>query len=143
MQNVVLWHSDIRVSWKTQYISLLLHGALVLLVLLSPWNDEYWVIWLTLVTLVIFDCLRSQRYIQRMQGEMMLLNNGVIQWQRDEWQIKGRPMILRFAVLLKLTSITNKNRRRRLWIAIDSMDTESWRALRFQLLQIEKSENKR
>ncbi|SUB81440.1 Protein of uncharacterised function (DUF1434) [Pragia fontium] len=142
MQNVVLWHSDIRVSWKTQCVSLLIHGALVLLVLLSPWNDGYWPLWLSLVTLVIFDCLRSQRHIQRMQGEMLLLNNGVIQWQRNEWKIKGKPIMFSWGISLKLASITGKHRRRRVWLAIDSMDTESWRSLRFQLLQFDKYEDK-
>ncbi|AKJ41226.1 protein YgfX [Pragia fontium] len=142
MQNVVLWHSDIRVSWKTQCVSLLIHGALVLLVLLSPWNDGYWPLWLSLVTLVIFDCLRSQRHIQRMQGEMLLLNNGVIQWQRNEWKIKGKPIMFSWGISLKLVSITGKHRRRRVWLAIDSMDTESWRSLRFQLLQFDKYEDK-
>lgn len=139
MQNVVLWHSDIRISWKTQCVSLLIHGALVLLVLLSPWNDGYWPVWLLMVTLVIFDCLRSQRYIQRMQGEMILLNTGVIQWQNYEWQIKSQPLILKWGILLKLVSVAGKRRKKRVWLAIDSMDTESWRGLRFQLLQRDKN----
>ncbi|GKX62754.1 membrane protein [Pragia fontium] len=114
----------------------------MLLVLLSPWNDGYWPLWLSLVTLVIFDCLRSQRHIQRMQGEMLLLNNGVIQWQRNEWKIKGKPIMFSWGISLKLVSITGKHRRRRVWLAIDSMDTESWRSLRFQLLQFDKYEDK-
>ncbi|MBK5073457.1 protein YgfX [Budviciaceae bacterium CWB-B4] len=142
MPNVVLWHSDIRVSWKTQCISLLIHGALVLLVLLSPWNDGYWPLWLTLVTLVIFDCLRSQRHIQRMQGEMILLSNYDIQWHREEWRISGKPMMLKWGVMLKLASVSGKYSRRRVWLAIDSMDAEAWSSLRFHLLQLDKQQNK-
>ncbi|WP_159565902.1 protein YgfX [Budvicia diplopodorum] len=134
MQNVVLWHSHLRVSWKTQCLSLVIHGALILLVLLSPWPQGSWPLWLLLVTLVIFDSLRSQRQIRRIQGEIALLNNFHIQWRRDEWAIKGKPMVFNRGILLKLMSTTTK-RRQRMWLAIDSMDAEAWRSLRFHLLQ--------
>lgn len=138
MQNVVLWHSHLRVSWKTQCLSLLIHGALILLILLSPWSQGYWPLWLFLVTLVIFDSLRSQRQIRRMQGEIILLNSFNIQWRRDEWAIKGNPMIFKRGILLNLISTSTK-RRQRMWLAIDSMDAEAWRSLRFHLLQRSKS----
>ncbi|GKX57524.1 membrane protein [Leminorella grimontii] len=143
MQNAVLWKSDIRISWKSQCVSLLIHGALILLVLLYPWNDGYWPVWLSLVTLVIFDCLRSQRHIQRMQGEMALLKNGVFQWHREEWRIKGRPMMLKWGVFLTIQATAGRRNRRRLWLAVDSMDQESWRSLRFHLQQLERQHDKR
>lgn len=138
MKNVVLWYSHLRVSWETQCVSILIHGALILLVLLSPWSQGYWPLWLFLVILVIFDSLRSQRQIRRMRGEIALLNNFHIQWSHDEWVIKGQPIIFSRGILFKLISTTTK-RHQRMWLAIDSMDIEAWRSLRFHLLQKNKS----
>lgn len=108
-----------------------------------PLNDGYWPLWLFLVTLVIFDCLRSQRHIQRMQGEMALLRSGVFQWHREEWHIKGRTLMLKWGVLITIQSAVGKRQKRRLWLAIDSMSQESWRSLRFHLLQLERQRDSR
>lgn len=34
---MVLWQSDLRISWRAQWFSLLLHGVVAALVLLVPW----------------------------------------------------------------------------------------------------------
>ncbi len=58
---MVLWQSDLRISWRAQWFSLLLHGVVAALVLLVPWPLSYTPIWLLLLSLVVFDCVRSQR----------------------------------------------------------------------------------
>ncbi|BFO11679.1 hypothetical protein GGER_41890 [Serratia rubidaea] len=62
------WRCDVRISWRTQLVSLLAHGALILLILISPWPESYDPIWLLLLTLVVFECIRSQTRIASRQG---------------------------------------------------------------------------
>ncbi|MCS6068384.1 protein YgfX [Klebsiella variicola subsp. variicola] len=38
---MVLWQSDLRISWRAQWFSLLLHGVVAALVLLVPWPLSY------------------------------------------------------------------------------------------------------
>ncbi|MEX3175560.1 protein YgfX, partial [Serratia quinivorans] len=66
---------DVRISWRTQLFSLLTHGVLILLILISPWPAGYGPIWLVLLTLVVFECIRSQKRIASRQGELLLLEN--------------------------------------------------------------------
>lgn len=55
---MVLWQSDLRISWRAQWFSLLLHGVVAALVLLVPWPLSYTPIWLLLLSLVVFDCVQ-------------------------------------------------------------------------------------
>lgn len=50
---MVLWQSDLRISWRAQWFSLLLHGVVAALVLLVPWPLSYTPIWLLLLSLVV------------------------------------------------------------------------------------------
>ena len=70
---MVLWQSDLRISWRAQWFSLLMHGVVAALVLLMPWPLSYTPLWLILLSLVVFDCVRSQRRIHARQGEIKLL----------------------------------------------------------------------
>jgi toxin CptA len=54
---VVLWQSDLRISWRAQWFSLLMHGVVAALVLLMPWPLSYTPLWLILLSLVVFDCV--------------------------------------------------------------------------------------
>ena len=49
---MVLWQSDLRISWRAQWFSLLLHGVVAALVLLVPWPLSYTPLWLILLSLV-------------------------------------------------------------------------------------------
>nr|WP_216660480.1 protein YgfX [Brenneria sp. hezel4-2-4] len=120
-----------------QLFSLVVHGLLVLLILLAPWPDSYTVLWLGLVTLVVFGFIRSQRNIKSRQGEISLLGDTLLRWQRREWLIIKRPWMLKHGILLSLKSTEGKGRQR-LWLASDSMDEEEWRHLRQLLLQHKK-----
>ncbi|MBJ7222649.1 MULTISPECIES: protein YgfX [unclassified Brenneria] len=131
------WQCDLRVSWRMQLFSLVVHGLLVLLILLAPWPDSYTVLWLGLVTLVVFGFIRSQRNIKSRQGEISLLGDMLLRWQRREWLIIKRPWMLKHGILLSLKSTEGKGRQR-LWLASDSMDEEEWRHLRQLLLQHKK-----
>lgn len=70
---MVLWQSDLRVSWRSQWMSLLLHGLVAAFVLLMPWPLSYTPLWLLLLSFVVFDSVRSQRRINARQGEIKLL----------------------------------------------------------------------
>ncbi len=87
---MVLWQSDLRISWRAQWFSLLLHGVVAALVLLVPWPLSYTPIWLLLLSLVVFDCVRSQRRIHARRGEIKLLTDSRLRWQNAEWEILGR-----------------------------------------------------
>ncbi|WP_234013372.1 protein YgfX, partial [Cronobacter dublinensis] len=50
---MVLWHSDLRVSWRSQWLSLLLHGAVAVIILLLPWPLRYLPVWMLLLSLVV------------------------------------------------------------------------------------------
>ncbi len=129
---MALWHSDLRVSWRAQWISLLLHGVVILALLLAPWPASYTVVWMLLVTLAVFECVRSQRRIRSREGDIALLEGRQMQWRRQQWQIHGRPWITRQAMLLTLRSA--KGAQEKLWLLNDSMSEDEWRQLRQQLL---------
>ena len=111
---MVLWQSDLRGSWRAQWLSLLIHG---------------------LVAAVVFDCVRSQRRINARQGEIRLLMDGRLRWQGQEWSIVKAPWMIKSGMMLRLRSDSGK--RQHLWLAADSMDEAEWRDLRRILLQQE------
>lgn len=124
---------DVRVSWRTQLVSLLTHGIIILLILVAPWPEGYGPIWLVLLTLVVFECIRSQKRIASRQGELRLLAKRRVEWQGQEWLMLKKPWMPGFGVLLSLQQVNGK-KRRRLWLASDSMSKADWRQLRLQLL---------
>jgi toxin CptA len=139
---VVLWQCDLRVSWRSQLSSLGIHGAVMLLILLAPWPDNCWGIWLGLLVLVVFECIRSQRRISLRHGEIRLLDGGLLQWRQHQWQIKQPVWMLSYGMLLVLRRATHTPHRwpcrryrcQKLWLASDSMSKEEWRKLRSLLL---------
>lgn len=130
------WCCNVHVSWRTQVIALLGYGALVLTILLAPWPESYGVsaFWLLLLVVVIFECIRSQRRIARNRGELQYSATGEWRWQQREWRLARRPWISDMGVLLLLQSSAGPARRRRLWLAADSMSQEEWSELRALLL---------
>ena len=120
---MVLWQSDLRVSWRAQWLSLLIHGLVAAVILLMPWPLSYTPLWMVLLSLVVFDCVRSQRRINARQGEIRLLMD-----VKAPWMIKS-------GMMLRLRSDGGK--RQHLWLAADSMDEAEWRDLRRILLQQE------
>ncbi|MCW2475235.1 MULTISPECIES: protein YgfX [unclassified Symbiopectobacterium] len=131
---MALWRCDLRVSWRMQVFSLLVHGLLLLLILLAPWPDGYAVLWLSLMTLVVFGFIRSQRNIKARHGEIVLQDKASIEWQQHRWRIIRRPWMLKNGILLSLRRSDGK-RRQRLWLASDNMDKQEWRHLRQLLLE--------
>ncbi|MGX9743369.1 protein YgfX [Pseudocitrobacter corydidari] len=131
---MVLWQSDLRVSWRSQWLSLLLHGMVAAFILLMPWPLSYTPLWLLLLSLVVFDCVRSQRRINSHQGEIKLLMDSRLRWRDQEWEILGHPWVLNSGVMLRLRRLASR-RRQHLWIAADSMDAEEWRDLRRIMMQ--------
>jgi toxin CptA len=116
---------EVRLSWRTQLISLLVHGALMLLILLSPWPVGYAPVWVVLLTLVVFECIRSQKRIAARQGELRWLGERRIEWRGREWMIVKQPWMPSWGILLTLQQINGK-KRRRLWLASDALSTEEW-----------------
>ncbi|WHP79783.1 protein YgfX [Edwardsiella anguillarum] len=131
---MVLWRCNVHVSWRTQVMFLLGHGALVLAILLAPWPENYSAFWLVLLVAVIFECIRSQRRIARNRGELQLLAPQVWHWQLREWRLARRPWVSDLGALLILQSTHGVPCRRRLWLAADSMSREEWGQLRRTLL---------
>lgn len=129
---MALWHSDLRVSWRAQWVSLLLHGMVIIALLLAPWPASYTVVWMLLLTLVVFECVRSQRRIGSREGEIALFEGRQFQWRQRRWQISGRPWITRQAILIPLRSA--KGEQEKLWLVADSMSAEEWRDLRKHLI---------
>ncbi|KAF1370190.1 MAG: protein YgfX [Yokenella regensburgei] len=131
---MVLWQSDLRVSWRAQWLSLLLHGVVAGVVLLMPWPLSYTPLWLLLLSLVVFDCVRSQRRINARQGEIKLLIDSRLRWQNQEWDILGTPWILSGGMLLRIRRVGHR-RKHHLWLAADSMEAGEWRDLRRIIMQ--------
>ncbi|SWI21074.1 inner membrane protein [Klebsiella pneumoniae] len=117
---MVLWQSDLRISWRAQWFSLLLHGVVAALVLLVPWPLSYTPIWLLLLSLVVFDCVRSQRRIHARRGEIKLLTDSRLRWQNAEWEILGTPWVINSGMLLRLRHVDTR-RGQHLWLAADSI----------------------
>ncbi|WP_025122080.1 MULTISPECIES: protein YgfX [unclassified Serratia (in: enterobacteria)] len=130
------WRCDVRVSWRTQLVSLLTHGLLILLILIAPWPEGYGLIWLVLLTLVVFECIRSQKRIASRQGELRLLAERRIEWHGQEWLMVKKPWMPGFGIILSLQQINGK-KRQRLWLASDAMSKADWRQLRQRLLFVQ------
>ncbi|TCV91711.1 protein YgfX [Biostraticola tofi] len=130
---MALWRCDLRVSWRSQIFSLAAHGILLLLILLSPWPENYGPLWLTLVLLVVFECIRSQRSIMACRGELILTGERRLNWHGQEWGLTRQAWMLKGGMLLSLRQV-DSGKKRRLWLAADSMDKEEWRSLRHILL---------
>lgn len=130
---MVLWQSDLRVSWRAQWISLLIHGLVAAVILLIPWPLSYTPLWMILLSLVVFDCVRSQRRINTCQGEIKLLMDGRLRWQGQDWTLMRAPWWLKSGVVLRLRA--ESGRQQHLWLAADSMEEAEWRELRRVMLQ--------
>ncbi len=131
---MVLWQSDLRVSWRSQWMSLLLHGLVAAVILLMPWPLSYTPLWLLLLSLVVFDSVRSQRRINARQGEIKLYMDSRLRWQGNEWEIVGTPWMLSSGMMLRLRKDEGK-RCQHLWLSADSMDEGEWRDLRRMIQQ--------
>ena len=114
----------------------------MLMILLAPWPAGYWPVWMTLLLLVLFECIRSQRRITARTGEVVLTDDYRLLWRGHEWQIKHPVWMISHGALLSLRreklkgglAQAMRSRRQRLWLASDSMSQEEWRHLRQILL---------
>lgn len=114
----------------------------MLMILLAPWPAGYWPVWMTLLLLVLFECIRSQRRITARTGEIVLTDDYLLLWRGHEWQIKHPVWMISHGALLSLRreklkgglAQAMRSRRQRLWLASDSMSQEEWRHLRQILL---------
>lgn len=131
---MVLWQSELTVSWRSQWVSLLIHGLLALLVLLMPWPIDYTLLWMVLLAIVVFNTVCSQRRIHARRGECKLLDDYSIYWQGHEWTMVGRPWMVDSGMMLKLKR-PGKRTAFHLWLSADSMDIEEWRNIRRLLSQ--------
>lgn len=65
---MVLWQSDLRVSWRAQWLSLLIHGLVAAVILLMPWPLSYTPLWMVLLSLVVFDCAAASDALMLARG---------------------------------------------------------------------------
>ncbi|TGC19579.1 hypothetical protein C9E90_05180 [Salmonella enterica subsp. enterica serovar Enteritidis] len=94
---------------------------------------SYTPLWMILLSLVVFDCVRSQRRINTCQGEIKLLMDGRLRWQGQDWTLLRPPWLLKSGMVLRLRA--ESGRHQHLWLAADSMEEAEWRELRRILLQ--------
>lgn len=139
---MALWQCDLRVSWRSQLFSLAVHGVLILLILLLPWPPGDWVIWLSLLLIMVSQAIRSQRRIGARSGEIALLAQDRLLWHKQEWRIKQPAWMIDSGILLSITREQKsrgwrralRRNRQKLWLASDSMSEAEWRHLRQILL---------
>ncbi|OON39532.1 hypothetical protein BTJ39_12815 [Izhakiella australiensis] len=129
---MALWQSELYVSWRAQWLSLVLHGIVMLALLLAPWPTNYTLVWVVLLILVVLESIRSQRRISSREGAIALLPGRQLHWRNRQWSIVRRPWIGQQAILLTLRGVSGG--RENLWLMRDSMSTRDWRRLRLQLL---------
>lgn len=123
----------------------------MLVILLAPWPAGYWPVWMSLLLVVIFECIRSQRRITSRHGEISLLDSNRLIWQQQEWTIKKPVWMINSGVLLSLQREKRKgglrqamrSSRQKLWLASDSMSQEEWRRLRQLLLNAQPEKERR
>lgn len=132
---MVLWQSDLRVSWRAQWLSFADSWAGCRCYFTHATAAQLHPLWMVLLSLVVFDCVRSQRRINARRGEIRLLMDGRLRWQGQEWSIVKAPWMIKSGMMLRLRSDSGK--RQHLWLAADSMDEAEWRDLRRILLQQE------
>ncbi|MFK8259477.1 protein YgfX [Erwinia sp. AnSW2-5] len=126
------WRCNLRASRRAQTLSLVLHGALILALLLAPWPESASLSRILLLLLVLLECLRSRHRIQRCRGEITLCKGRVMGWKQSHWRITSRPWLTQLAIRLTLQNATG--RRERLWLFADGMESSEWRLLRQHLL---------
>lgn len=129
------WRCDVRISWRAQLASLLTHGVLILLILISPWPEGYGAIWLVLLMLVVFECIHSQKRIASRRGELRLLAGRRVEWHGQEWLMVKKPWMPGRGILLSLQQVNGK-KRLRLWLASDCLGKAEWRHLCQRLLYL-------
>lgn len=132
---MVLWRCDLSASWRTQLLSLLIYGGLIFLTLIIPWPTGYEIVWLSLLTLVMFGCIRSQNRIALRRGEIVLLESHNFLWHKHEWYQTHQPWMLQYGVMLRLRQVTD-GAPLSLWLASDSMSDIEWRQLCMYLHQM-------
>lgn len=128
-----MWQCDVGVSWRTQWISLLIHGVLILIILMSPWPEDYILFWLMLLVLVVFEWTRSQKRIASRKGELRLLPKNRLEWHGEEWLIRKKPWLTRWGFWLPVQHIDGK-KSARIWLASDALSEAHWHELRQKLL---------
>lgn len=129
---MVLWQTEIRPSWRAQWLSLLLHGSVLLALWSAPWPHRYTLVWITLLVLVVMEAARSHRRIRSRNGEIALLTERRLRWREQQWRIIHRPWLGQQAIFLTLRG--EQRQRAHLWLLCDSMTGREWRQLRQYLL---------
>jgi len=132
---VVLWKSNLSISWKTQLFSTCAHGLVGFILLVAPWAPGNSMVWLPLLAIVIASWAKSQKSISKIKGTAVLVNGNKVQWKKNEWNIIKQPWCSRVGILLTLSALQGKQQKIRLWIAKDALSEESWRNLNQLLLQ--------
>lgn len=127
-----LCQCKLRASRCALQLTLLLHGAVMLALLLAPWSGADALIFPVLLMLVAVECARSRLRIVRRKGHFILHSGGTVSWQQRQWLILSPPWLSQQAILLSLRD--ERGQRETLWLFADAMLNREWRLLRQQLL---------
>lgn len=132
---MVLWLSELRPSRRARHLSLLLHGAALLPLLLAPWPAALAPWWGGLLVLTLLESLRSQRRIRCRTGCLSWSLGRQLRWREQRWHLQAAPWLTPWAILLTLRNA--RGQRERLWLFADAMPPAAWRLLRQRLLMPE------
>ncbi|EKT55883.1 protein YgfX [Providencia sneebia] len=134
---MVLWKSNLSISWKTQLFSTCAHGLVGFILLATPWasNNTIPMMWLPLLIIVMVSWAESQKRISKTKGILVLVNGNKVQWKKNEWSIIKQPWCTKAGMLLTLSALQGKPQKIRLWVAKDALSEENWRNLNQLLLQ--------
>lgn len=132
---MVLWKSNLSISWKTQLFSTCVHGVIGMFLLLTPWSPGNSMIWLPLLVVVVASWAKSQKNISKIKRVAVLVNGNKLQWKKNEWRILKAPWLTRYGILLTLEALQGKPQKIHLWVAKDALSEENWRNLNQLLLQ--------
>ncbi|QUG74468.1 hypothetical protein GKQ23_05365 [Erwinia sp. E602] len=129
------WQSELRLSRCACRLSLLLHGAVLMSLLLAHWPASVTPWWGVLLALTLLESVRSQRRIRRRTGYLSWSLGRQLRWREQRWHLQRPPWLTPWAILLTLRNARGK--RERLWLFADAMPPAAWRLLRQRLLMPE------
>ncbi|MBZ3672814.1 hypothetical protein JT305_24880 [Salmonella enterica subsp. enterica serovar Senftenberg] len=111
---------------------MLIHGLVAAVILLMPRPLSYTPLWMILLSLVVFDCVRSQRRINTCRERSSYSWTGAYAG-RAGLDALASARLLKSGMVLRLRA--ESGRHQHLWLAADSMEEAEWRELRRILLQ--------
>lgn len=128
-----MWQIQLRIS----HYQLLLISSFFLLLWLGFFGLLLFEPYVNLLFIVAgilgYEWFKAYRYCQQLIGEFALFYHvGQLYWQRQRWTIVGRPLLLRYAVFIRLRSLRS-GQISTLFLVSTNMHRHEWRSLCYYL----------